>query len=91
MLQHKEPMDFVIATGRTVSLEYFVQRAFAHFDLDWRRHVIQDRDLLRPSDVRYGSANPARAEECLAWRAKLSVDDVITEMCRAAHASTHRQ
>ena len=34
MLQGEPPRDYVIATGKTVSLETFVGKAFAHFSLD---------------------------------------------------------
>jgi GDPmannose 4,6-dehydratase len=84
MLQQDAATDYVIATGRTVSLEYFVQRAFENFGLDWRRHVDQDVGLLRPSDIRYGAADPRRAAHMLGWRASNDVDAVIDQMCRAA-------
>ncbi len=87
MLQQDQPEDFVIATGRSVSLEHFVRAAFGHFQLDWRRHVRHDQALLRPSDIKYGSANPALAMKQLGWKASRDVDSVVVEMCRAAQAS----
>jgi GDPmannose 4,6-dehydratase len=84
MLQLVEVQDFVIATGRTVSLEYFVQRAFECFGLDWRKYVRQDLSLLRPSDIRRGAADPSLAHLHLGWQAKWDVDRVITAMCVAA-------
>lgn len=84
MLQQDDPTDLVIATGRSVSLEYFVAAAFQHFGLDWRQHVQQDRALLRPSDIKYGAADPALAAQRLGWRATMDVDHVVREMCRAA-------
>ena len=86
MLQQEQFQDFVIATGRSVSLEYFVARAFKSVGLEWRAHVRLDSTLLRPSDIRYGSADPSRASLLLGWRAKRQVDDVIDAMCRAAEA-----
>lgn len=84
MLQQPQVQDLVIATGRSVSLEYFVERTFAHFGLDWRKHVRNDAALLRPSDIHYGAADPARARRLLDWQARLQVEDVITRMCEAA-------
>ena len=52
MLQDPQPEDLIIATGRTVSLQYFVERAFANFGLDWKKHMSSDESLLRPSDIR---------------------------------------
>ena len=67
MLQQDVPDDFVIATGRTVSLAYFVQQAFAHFGLDWQAHVQIDKSLLRPSDIREGKGDPSKARAQLGW------------------------
>lgn len=86
MLQPDAPEDFVIGTGRSVPLEHFVERAFGHFGLDWRRHVRRDPALLRPSDIRRGAADPSRARERLGWRPRHGVDEVVAAMCEAARA-----
>lgn len=82
MLAAQEPQDFVIATGRTVSLAYFLERAFGQFELDWREHVTLEKALLRPSDIRVGRANPALAADRLGWVSGHDVDDVVAGMCR---------
>jgi GDPmannose 4,6-dehydratase len=86
MLQAPKPRDYIIATGRTVSLEYFVDRAFAFFGLHWREHVSTDASLLRPSDIAYGAGDPSLAAKDLGWRARHDVDDVIRQMCETAVA-----
>jgi GDPmannose 4,6-dehydratase len=83
LLQRESPLDVVIATGRTVSLQYFVKSAFAYFDLDWEQHVLQDKDLLRPSDIAYSAANVSLATVELGWTTRYSIDDVVRKMCRA--------
>ncbi len=81
MLQLDSAEDMIIATGRTVSLEYFVSRVFASFGLDWRDHVSIDDALKRPSDIHIGAANPSRAASLLGWKAQFDVDYVIDTMC----------
>jgi GDPmannose 4,6-dehydratase len=81
IMQQDRPDDFVIATGRSESLEYFVSRAFAFFDLDWRDHVTVKKSLFRPSDIASSRGNPAKAAKVLGWSAKLDVDHVIDNMC----------
>jgi len=83
LLERESPLDVVIATGRTVSLQYFVKSAFAHFDLDWEQHVLQDKALLRPSDISYSAANVTLATAELEWTARHSIEDVVRNMCRA--------
>jgi GDPmannose 4,6-dehydratase len=87
MVQQDAPEDLVIATGRTVSLAHFVERAFAAFGLDWKQHVSSDNTLLRPSDIRYGAASPARALYKLGWRAATDVDGVVDALCASAKSS----
>lgn len=84
MLQRKEPTDYVIATGRTVSLEYFTFKVFEWFGMDWRENVEIDNSLLRPTDIRIGRADPSKAHAELGWRHSVDVDEVIVRMCDAA-------
>jgi GDPmannose 4,6-dehydratase len=84
MLQDPQPEDLVIATGRTVSLQYFVERAFANFGLDWKKYVSSDKALLRPSDVRYGAGDPSRAQKKLGWHFTRDVDAVVDALCASA-------
>jgi GDPmannose 4,6-dehydratase len=87
MLQQERADDYVIATGRTASLEYFVQKAFEYFKLDWRRHVETDPGLLRPSDIRHGAADATYVAKQMGWRAAHDVDFVIEQMCKAGPAT----
>jgi GDPmannose 4,6-dehydratase len=76
----------VIATGRTVSLRYFVEAVFRRFGVDAARHVRSDTALLRPSDIRHGAADPRRAQALLGWRHTIDVDGVIDRLCQHASA-----
>ncbi len=84
MLQQGSPSDYVIATGHTSSLEDFVSLAFRYFGLDWKKYVREDPTLLRPSDIRFGAADPSLARERLGWSAQISLEQVVTYMCQAA-------
>lgn len=84
MLQQPHPDDFVIATGQTKSLEYFVERAFGHFDLAWQEHVQVDRGLFRPSDIRISCANPGKAAALLGWVAQSSFETMVERMSESA-------
>jgi GDPmannose 4,6-dehydratase len=80
MLQQENPHDFVIATGITISLEDFVQAAFAQAGLNWRDYVEQDLALFRPTDLAVGRADPARAHQELGWKAATTGVDVVKKM-----------
>lgn len=83
MLRQKKPDDYVIATGQTISLEQFVDLAFASVGQRWQDHVIVDKQLLRPAEVEVACANPAKAELVLNWQAKSGVKDVIAKLIAA--------
>ena len=83
MLQQENPDDYVIATGHTISLERFVDLAFASVGRQWRKHVVIDNDLLRPTEVAVGCANPAKALRLLGWHAAFDVKDVIANLIAA--------
>mgnify|MGYP001262206765 FL=1 len=83
MLTPVSPTALVIATGRSVSLSYFVERAFRNFKLDWREFVQVDDALRRPSDIHYGAGDPSLAAQVLGWRAQYDVDYVVDQMCEA--------
>ncbi|MEI6504512.1 MAG: GDP-mannose 4,6-dehydratase [Planctomycetota bacterium] len=83
MLQLDALEDFVIATGRTHSLEEFVATAFAAVGLDWRRHVVRDPGLVRPTEIDRGRAQTSRATERLGWTAQHMMTDVVRMMVEA--------
>src|SRR3974390_2713749 len=51
MLQQDKGDDYVIATGETHSVQDFLEAAFGHAGLDWRKYVAHDARYLRPSEV----------------------------------------
>ncbi|MEH1780044.1 MAG: GDP-mannose 4,6-dehydratase [Nostoc sp.] len=83
MLQQEQPNDYVIATGKSSSLEEFVAAAFASLDLDWGNYVVIDNSLLRPTDLAVGRGNPAKAKNKLGWQAKYKMKDVVQMMVEA--------
>lgn len=84
MLQQDQAGDYVVATGESCALEEFVRKAFVYFGLDWHDHVTTNRDLFRPSDIKYSCGNPLKAKQELNWSATYKVDDVISAMCSEA-------
>jgi GDPmannose 4,6-dehydratase len=80
MLQQAEPRDYVIATGKSYSLEQFAAEAFGALGLDWRRYVEQSDEFIRPADIAYSGADPTKAAEELGWSAQLKMPDVVRAM-----------
>ena len=83
MLQQATPDDYVIATGRTVSVREFCGLAFAHVGLKMDDHVVVDERFLRPAEVDVLRGNAAKAKEKLGWTAETSLEDLVAEMVEA--------
>ena len=87
MMQQQQPDDFIIATGKTHSLEEFISLCFSKLQLNWKDHVSTDPDLIRFTDLRYGKANPQKAEKILGWKARVSFEEIIEKMIEAERNS----
>jgi GDPmannose 4,6-dehydratase len=83
MMQQEHPDDYVIATGQTHTLEEFTAHAFSCLGLDWRKHVVTDASLFRPTDIAFNKGNPAKALKHLGWRAHHAMHTIV-EMIVAA-------
>ena len=84
MLQTQSADDYVIATGKSYSLEQFVEKSFLHFGLDWKKYVRVDPSLYRPLDIKISRANPEKARKQLGWEAIITIDQVISKMAVGA-------
>jgi GDPmannose 4,6-dehydratase len=83
MLQQLEPDDYVIATGKSKSLQEFVETGFAYFGIDPSDHLVSDQRLFRPSEIMKSCGNPQKAKKNLGWQAKYEMQDIITMMIQA--------
>jgi GDPmannose 4,6-dehydratase len=80
MLQQDQPEDFVIATGELNSLEDFVEVVFSELDLNWKEHVVQNEEFMRPTDLLVSFGNPSKAKKILNWQAQYKMRDVVKMM-----------
>ncbi len=80
MLQQDEPDDFVIATGRSHSVQEFVEKAFALVDLDWKSHVEIDERYLRSAEVDHLLGDASKAREKLGWEPEVDFDQLVGMM-----------
>lgn len=81
MLQQKVPSDYVIATGKSHSVESFLESSFAHSGLgDWKDYVEISEKYMRPSDIDnlVGDASKARKE--LSWTPEVSFENLVKLM-----------
>ncbi len=80
MLQQPDPDDYVIATGETHSVREFVDLAFSHAGLDYRKYVVNDPDLFRPAEVNLLLGDSSKAQARLGWKNRIGFEPLVREM-----------
>jgi GDPmannose 4,6-dehydratase len=83
MLQEKKPEDFVIATGETHTVKDFLQLAFGHAGLDWKKYTKIDKNFYRPSEVHLLLGDYAKAKKKLGWNPKVKFEALVKMMVDA--------
>jgi GDPmannose 4,6-dehydratase len=83
MLQHPNQDDYVIATGRTHSLEDFCRHAFEVVDLDWQDHVQVKNHIIDPTIVHAPHGDASYARRKLLWEPEVSFTEMIRMIVEA--------
>ncbi len=83
MLQQDTPDDFVIATGKTHSVERLLEVAFNCVDLNWKDYTVQDPAFMRPAEVDLLIGDPSKAHAKLGWEPAVSFEELIQMMVEA--------
>jgi GDPmannose 4,6-dehydratase len=83
MLQADEPREYVVATGRTVSVEEFCRITFEHVGLDWKDYVKVDPQFARPAEVPVLCGNAGRAKADLGWEPRVNLEELVAMMVEA--------
>lgn len=81
MLQQDNPDDYVVATGKTVTVRKFAEKAFKYAGLDYTDYVETSEKYLRPTDVELLLGDPSKAVKELGWNPnKTTLDELIQMM-----------
>jgi len=83
MLQQSEPDDYVVATNETHSVREFLEVAFGHVGLDWKKHVEIDPKYFRPAEVDLLIGDYSKAKRKLGWEPKTRFADLVKLMVDA--------
>jgi len=80
ILQHDEPDDFVLATGRTETVRDFCRLVFEQLELDYQDYVEIDPRYFRPAEVELLLGDPSKAKEKLGWTATTDLEELARIM-----------
>jgi GDPmannose 4,6-dehydratase len=83
MLQQDVADDYVIATGKTHTVQRCVEIAFDRVGLDWEQHVVIDDAFKRPAEVDLLVGDASKAKRELGWEPQTSFEQLINLMVDA--------
>jgi GDPmannose 4,6-dehydratase len=83
MLQQDAGDDYVLATNETHTVQEFVEAAFSHAGLEWRKFVKHDPRYERPAEVDLLIGDPAKAKKQLGWEPKVRFNELVKIMVDA--------
>lgn len=83
MLQQDDPDDYVIATGETHTVREFLEAAFGHAALDWKKHVEIDPRYYRPTEVDLLVGDCSKARRKLGWEPRTKFLELVKLMVDA--------
>ncbi len=83
MLQQNKPDDYVIATGEAHSVEEFVELAFSHAGLDWKKFVKTDQNFFRPAEIHELKGDASKAKKILGWKQGVDFSQLVKMMVDA--------
>lgn len=80
MLQQDKPNDYVIATNETHTIKEFLEEAFGHVKLDWKKYVEIDKKYYRPAEVDLLIGDYSKAKKQLKWEPKTTFKELAQLM-----------
>jgi GDPmannose 4,6-dehydratase len=80
MFQQVSPDDYILASGKTHSVEEFLKEAFGLFGVNHKDYVEIDPDLFRPAEVHMLLGNSGKARSILGWKPTLDFKGLVKHM-----------
>jgi len=81
MLQQPRPDDYVLATGKTHTVEEFAKVAFEIAGIkNWRNYIEIDQKFMRPAEVNLLLGDASKARRILGWEPKISFKELVGRM-----------
>ena len=80
IMQLKKPEFFIIASGKTHSVEHFVKKCFEYVDLDYKKFIKIDKKLLRSAKTSSLMGNNQKAKKIFNYKCKTNLNELIKIM-----------
>tara|TARA_Y100000389_G_scaffold205012_1_gene261955 strand:- start:7703 stop:8653 length:951 start_codon:yes stop_codon:yes gene_type:complete len=72
--------DYIVATGRSISLNYFIKKAFYIKNIDKNFYIKNNNKYLRNKEINKVYCDTRKIKRDLGWKPKHSIDQVIKKL-----------
>ena len=80
IMQLSKPDVFVIATGKSHTVEYFVKKCFEYVGLNYKKYLKINKKLLRPSKTASLIGDTSKAKKKFNFKVETNLDQIISIM-----------
>tara|TARA_X000000368_G_scaffold409605_1_gene391824 strand:- start:20669 stop:21700 length:1032 start_codon:yes stop_codon:yes gene_type:complete len=80
MMQLDTPENWVLATGKSITVNEFASLAFDYLDLKSEEYIETSEKYFRPNEVDFLLGDPTKAKEKLGWTPTTSTEDLVKMM-----------
>ena len=80
IMNHTDPDDFVVATGRTHSVGDMCNYVFSRLNMNYKDYVTQNPKFLRAEELKYLRGDSTKIRETLGWKPKYTFEAMMDEM-----------
>lgn len=80
ILEADKADDFVVGSGKSISMQALTEVVFKKIDLNWEQYVRIDSKYFRPTEVDHLRSDPSKIKQTLGWEPKISFNQMIDEM-----------
>ncbi|SFG89731.1 GDPmannose 4,6-dehydratase [Desulfotomaculum arcticum] len=82
MLQQDMPDDYIVATGKTHSVQDFVKITFKMLNLNYKDYVVTDQKFYRTAEEVPLSGDSQKIRAGLGWKTTKNLTEIIEEMVK---------
>jgi GDPmannose 4,6-dehydratase len=82
IMQQSDPKDYIIATGKSISLEEFIKYTFNAYDLNYKKYVRHNNEFKRPNEIQITTLNTTKINKEIGWKPKVDVFGVIDNLIK---------
>jgi len=80
MLQYEKPEEWVLATGKSITVNDFLTKAFNYVDLEPEQYIKTSERYFRPNEVDFLLGDSSKAKSQLGWKPDTDIDQLVKLM-----------